>query len=109
MKTIGRGAKIRRQTVDLLLLNQLLNYGEKSSWELAITAEKFAAWPEAAGTVLPLLWCMQRQGLLQAHWVTAATRMRKQYQITEAGLAAYRNGILELETLLQELRLPAGQ
>ncbi len=71
-------------------------------------AEKFADWPEAPGTVLPLLWGMQRQGLLQAHWVMAATRMRKQYQITEAGLAAYRKWMLELETLLQELRLPEG-
>ena len=105
VKATGRESGIRRQTVDLLLLNHLLQHGEKCGWELAITAEKYAAWPEAAGTVLPLLWRMQRQGLVQARWVAVEARWRKQYQLTESGLTAYQKGIWELEMMLRELRL----
>lgn len=99
-------ADLRRRTVKLLLLSRLQRHGERCGWEMAADAEKFAAWPAAAGTVLPLLWKLQRQGLVRSRWITVAKRRRKQYQITEAGVAIYHKGIRDLELMLRELKLP---
>ena len=102
----NRSAKIRRQIVDLLLLRQLLHHGEQCGWELALAVEQFAEWPTAAGTVLPLMWRLQRRGLVRARWITVSKRRRKQYRITAKGEAEYKEGIAEIEKLLQELRIP---
>lgn len=99
---------LRRRVINLLLLSRLQRHGERCGWEMAADAEKFAAWPAAAGTVLPLLWKLQRQGLVRSRWITVAKRRSKQYQITEAGMATYQKGISDLELMLRDLRITNG-
>jgi len=98
-------AGMRMRTMDLMLLRQLLRHGERCSGELAREAEKYTAQAETFGLILPLLWKLQKHGLIQARWIAVEQRQRKQYRLTETGVAAYQEGMYAIEAMLRELRV----
>ncbi len=97
------------ETVVLQLLSEKRQYGYELVSEIARRSRGVLALP--AGTVYPLLYALERKGLVRGRWDVpreAAGRRRKYYEITERGRARFRLDVTHWSDLVQGMRWILG-
>ena len=101
----GLNQELRRGTLILLVLSQLRE--DMYGYSLVKQLNDHDI-PMDANTLYPLLRRLEGQGLLESRWDTAESKPRKNYKITENGLAVlektpayWRNFSANVEELLR--------
>lgn len=97
------------ETVMLQLLSERRRYGYELVAEIARRSRGTIALP--AGTVYPLLYALERKGLVRGKWgAPSATggRRRKYYEVTGRGRDRFRQDVSHWSDLVQGMRWVLG-